>query len=157
MFAYLENYVKLKSSTLFKAEESISRNFCQISEMTETFSFRFTYLHMYMYSHYRFNPIDGYEIILFQISFVKLGWIQIVTWYAYSNPNTYLFNMSIEVNISIWVKNGLNWSVLWGISSSRKYGKIDLRSFLRSVVQNRPVGRSPKIDRDRPTSTDREH
>ena len=36
-------------------------------------------------------------------------------------------------------------------------GKDDLRSFLRSVVQNRPVGRSPKIDRDRPTSTDREH
>ena len=34
---------------------------------------------------------------------------------------------------------------------------IYARSFSRSVGQNRPAGRSSKIDRDRPTSTDREH
>ena len=32
-----------------------------------------------------------------------------------------------------------------------------VRSFSRSVGQYRPAGRSSKIDRDRPTSTDREH
>ena len=35
--------------------------------------------------------------------------------------------------------------------------KSPITVVFRSVGQNRPVGRSSKIDRDRPTSTDREH
>ena len=50
----------------------------------------------------------------------------------------------------------MNLKVVIGIFEQVPFVSVDLGHF-RSVGGKRPYGRSPKIDLDRPTSTDRKH
>ena len=57
----------------------------------------------------------------------------------------------------IWEQKSSIWDLFLVTSNENYAKKSSYGRFYGRSVKNRPAGRSLKIDRDRPTSTDREH